>query len=307
MAPPYDDTEVALVRRAQGGDLDARNTLIERHIPFLKAQIRRAIRRCDPDEYLAIAVGSFIQKIGTYRHRPGGRLYAYAALGIAGDVKREAWRQSGSITVPRAHKKLSDRTQRAALAAQFPLSLNAPKGGGDDSPWDHPDRRDHDDAERHDEAEWLRRQIGRLPERMAAIMLGMLEHKTQAQIGKELGIGASRVCQLHTQAVGLLKILCTKDTPRVTRKDLLRSGVIWGRAAQGPGGDRGLRPPLSHAPLESDSSAARRPAVTGVALAWAASLCPVVRCRHWGFGGTGIDFGHPEWKGRESRRSPAGL
>ena len=56
--------------------------------------------------------------------------------------------------------------------------------------------------------------VGRLPERMRTVLMGIyIEGTTLKQIGRALGVSESRVCQIHTEALAALRSTFTEGDP----------------------------------------------------------------------------------------------
>jgi len=94
-------------------------------------------------------------------------------------------------------------------ASRGPIALRGPANDEDDSAHDVADPR----AELPDVIA-ARSQIGALviegintlPERMRRVLVGLyVEGETLKQIGETLGVSESRVCQIHTEALGILR------------------------------------------------------------------------------------------------------
>lgn len=111
MTTPRDPTEdYPLIRRAQAGDVAARNALIEKHMGFLYSMILRHIPNADPKEYIGACVIKFQYAIGLFDCERGNSLLTYAHRAIMEALMQEI-RTDRMIQVPRRNACISARSR----------------------------------------------------------------------------------------------------------------------------------------------------------------------------------------------------
>lgn len=242
------DEERALIRKAQRGDLAARNTLIERNQDFIWWRcIHFAKRggRFTSEDLLGEAVLGYIKAIEKFDLKRGGRLSTYGAWWIF-QMLSEFHRNNRSIVrVPgfvmhpdRGRKPLSAAVRSAAdaaLAPAFSLSRNNDSGreggfrlsGGQqiDLPaareGESPDDRIPCTAEVIEAAK-------ELPPRMATLVRMRCEGATLQQIGDVIGVTRERVRQMEQPAFREIRILLDPDYAHQAKYNRVRCGC-WNR------------------------------------------------------------------------------
>lgn len=111
LKPPRDPTEdYPLIRRAQAGDIAARNQLIEKHMGFLYSMILKHLPDVEPDEYIGACVIKFEYVIGLFDCARGTSLLTYAHRAIF-EALMEEIRTNRMIRVPRRNAHISDRSR----------------------------------------------------------------------------------------------------------------------------------------------------------------------------------------------------
>lgn len=96
--------ENRLIAAAQAGDLQARNALIEHHLPYIYSRIKKArLGREDYHCYLGIATTGFIRAIQGFVASKGFRLTTYASRAIQAAINRERF-ENHLIHTPEASK-----------------------------------------------------------------------------------------------------------------------------------------------------------------------------------------------------------
>jgi RNA polymerase sigma-B factor len=116
-----DDREL-LRRYHEDGDLDAREQLIERHLPLVRSLARRYANRGEQLEDL-IQVGSIglIKAVDRFDPDRGVELTTYATPTIIGEIKRHFRDKGWSIRVPRGLQELNVKLSR--LLEQLTVEL----------------------------------------------------------------------------------------------------------------------------------------------------------------------------------------
>ena len=107
-------TDRDLLRRYhEGGDLEARQELIERYLPLVRSLARRYANRGEQLEDL-VQVGSIglIKAIERFDVDRGVELTTYATPNIIGEIKRHFRDKGWSVRVPRDLQELAVRVER---------------------------------------------------------------------------------------------------------------------------------------------------------------------------------------------------
>lgn len=106
-----------LIRKAQTGDLTARNQLIEENIGLMKSIIGScAIPRTQTGEHLFAATEAFVRCIRAFDPDKGISLTTYATRSIRQEVYRTHNRHAGTISVPDRRKGKTNLNAQADLA-----------------------------------------------------------------------------------------------------------------------------------------------------------------------------------------------
>ena len=227
-------TDRELLRRYhEGGDLEAREQLIERYLPLVRSLARRYANRGEQLEDL-VQVGSIglIKAIDRFDVDRGVELTTYATPNIIGEIKRHFRDKGWSIRVPRGLQELNVRlsqlleqltvelersptipelakaagvTEEEVLEAlesgqaYSTVSLSAPSGGGEDGeldPLESLGELEHEYEVSEDRAV-LAPGLDVLDERERRILhLRFWEGLTQSQIAAQVGISQMHVSRL---------------------------------------------------------------------------------------------------------------
>jgi RNA polymerase sigma-B factor len=227
-----------LHRYHEGGDLEAREQLIEQYLPLVRSLARRYANRGEPLEDL-VQVGSIglIKAIDRFDVERGVELTTYATPNIIGEIKRHFRDKSWSIRVPRGLQELNVRLSQllerltielersptiSELAkaagvseeevlealesgqAYTTVSLSAPPGGGGEAevdPLESLGELEHEYSVSEDRAV-LAPGLDVLDERERRIIhLRFWEGLTQSQIAAQIGISQMHVSRLIRRAL----------------------------------------------------------------------------------------------------------
>ncbi|MDO4567575.1 MAG: SigB/SigF/SigG family RNA polymerase sigma factor [Clostridia bacterium] len=110
---------LALLRRAQDGDEDARDLLVRSNIALVKSIVKKHLNRgVEYEDLLQIGSLGLVKAINNYSFDYDVRFSTYAVPMIAGEIKRFL-RDDGMVKVSRSLKELS----ALAMATQERLSL----------------------------------------------------------------------------------------------------------------------------------------------------------------------------------------
>src|SRR5581483_11752646 len=129
------DIQHLFERWQQDGDEAAREQLVARFLPLARSLARRYGRSSEPfEDLLQVASLGLLKAIDRYQADRGHPFQSFAVPTILGEMRRY-FRDSGwAIHVPRGAQeralKVLDALQ--AIRAYETVSLDAPRGGGDD-------------------------------------------------------------------------------------------------------------------------------------------------------------------------------
>lgn len=209
------DEEYALVTKAQAGDDESRNELVNRNMGFI---YQRAIRFCKNGKYVSEeligeAVIGYMIAIKKFDISRNFRLNTFADQWIRNRILQFVCYEDHLIPVPRSvTKKSSQKTQDAAKNAHRKFSsLSLENSDEYHQLVDARQILDQNAIERIDRV--VRRtfqEIDTLPERWKAIILDRLEGKILKDIGQKHGITKERVRQIETQAIEYLRTKLVK-------------------------------------------------------------------------------------------------
>ncbi len=239
MAVPEQTTDRDLLRRYhEGGDLEARERLIEQYLPLVRSLARRYSYRGEQLEDL-VQVGciGLIKAIDRFDVERGVELTTYATPNIIGEIKRHFRDKGWSIRVPRGLQELNvrlshlieDLTVQLERSPTIPelakaagveeeevlealesgqayatLSLSAPASGDDNSdldPLESLGQIEHEYEVSEDRAV-LAPGLKILDDRERRILqLRFYEGLTQSQIAQQVGISQMHVSRLIRRAL----------------------------------------------------------------------------------------------------------
>jgi RNA polymerase sigma-B factor len=254
MTVSEEKTDRELLRRYHdGGDLQARERLIEQYLPLVRSLARRYSYRGEQLEDL-VQVGciGLIKAIDRFDIDRGVELTTYATPNIIGEIKRHFRDKGWSVRVPRGLQELNVRLSHiieeqtvqlersptiAELAkaagveeeevlealesgqAYATLSLSAPAGGGDDGsdldPLESLGEVEHEYEVSEDRAV-LAPGLRALDDRERRILhLRFFEGLTQSQIAQQVGISQMHVSRLIRRALEKIRDeIATEQTAR---------------------------------------------------------------------------------------------
>jgi RNA polymerase sigma-B factor len=238
-------TPAELFGRWQGhGDETAREEIVRRFMPLARSLARRYGRSSEPFEDLVqVASLGLLKAIDRYDVERGHPFQSFAVPTILGEMRRY-FRDSGwAIHVPRgaqeralkvrdAQERLSNETGRAptvnalaeyleldiedvidalqAIRAYETVSLDAPRGGGDDDVVPFGDTLGHDD-ERYELVELdatVGSALAHLPARDRLVLqLRFVDDLTQTEIAERVGISQMQVSRLLRRSLDQLRTL----------------------------------------------------------------------------------------------------
>jgi len=232
------DSDRDLLRRYhEGGDTAAREQLVQRHLPLVRALARRYSGRGEPVEDLEqVGAIGLIKAIDRYELSREVALTTYATPNVVGEIKRHFRDKGWAVRVPRGLQELNARLGSTidqltvkfgrspsireiaaslgapvedalealeAGSAYSTVSLSAPSGGDDDE-MDPLDSLGEEDAgyERSEDRVTLEPALEALSERDREILrMRFDEGLTQTQIAEKIGISQMHVSRLIRKSI----------------------------------------------------------------------------------------------------------
>lgn len=232
----YSET-LKLIKLAQEGDENAKNTLINQNYPLVKSVIRRYRNKgLDYDDLFQLGCVGFVKAINNFDNEYGVKFSTYAVPMIAGEVKRFL-RDDGYIKVSRAIKaqaieikkylaskppqsaepdiseiaKVLNMTPEDVVFAmdsvRYPMSLSTPIDSNDEESITIAERvADVDDEEKRIDHFILKDLIQNLDERdRKIIIMRYYRDKTQAEIATELGVSQVQVSRIENKILATFR------------------------------------------------------------------------------------------------------
>ena len=238
-APP--DSDQALLRRYHAsGDRDAREQLVERHLPLVRALARRYAGRGEPLEDIEqVGAIGLLKAIDRYELSREVALTTYATPNVVGEIKRHFRDRGWAIRIPRGLQELNSRMSAAierltadlgrsptiaeiarelkatpeevlealeAGSAYAPMSLSATQSSeGELDPLEALGTED-EAFERTEQRATLEPTLRELPEREREILRRRFEEGlTQTQIAEQIGISQMHVSRLIRKSLARMR------------------------------------------------------------------------------------------------------
>jgi RNA polymerase sigma-B factor len=248
------DDKILLRRYHEGGDLQAREQLIEQYMSLVRSLARRYSYRGEPlDDLVQIGAIGLIKAIDRFDLDRGVELTTYATPNIIGEIKRHFRDKGWSVRVPRGLQELNVQLSRLMeqLTVQLSrsptipelakaagveeelvlealesgraytsLSLSVGGGGGDDDdldPLESLGTEEHQYEVSEDRA-LLAPGFKLLDERERKILqLRFFEGLTQSQIAQQVGISQMHVSRLIRRSLEKIRETIAEDEESLTR------------------------------------------------------------------------------------------
>ena len=112
----HEDT-LALIKQAQQGDEQAKETLVLNNLPLIKSIVKRFKGRLEYDDLMQLGSMGFLKAIQNFREEYGVRFSTYAVPLISGEIKRFL-RDDGAVKVSRWAKTLAQKISSFVDEAQ---------------------------------------------------------------------------------------------------------------------------------------------------------------------------------------------
>jgi RNA polymerase sigma factor (sigma-70 family) len=209
--------EADLIRKAQAGDVRARNALVEAHLPMIRKITGKVVGTADTDEFLSHGVEGFLKGIESFDPERGFRLLTYAGKAVWQTVVRAKQTDGLIWTPPPSQKDQHERHTERISNARRPLSLNAPVSNGEGEMCQFVcashDRDVADSEERTLERVALDSAMVRLDPRLRDVLDERLRGVTLAEIGERIGKTKEWVRRLEEKAVEELRRLIAEPEP----------------------------------------------------------------------------------------------
>jgi RNA polymerase sigma-B factor len=247
-APAPPDSDQHLLRRYhEQGDRDAREKLVERHLPLVRALARRYAGRGEPLEDIEqVGAIGLLKAIDRYELSREVALTTYATPNVVGEIKRHFRDRGWAIRIPRGLQELNSRMSGAvenltstlgrpptvaeiaaeldaapeqvlealeAGSAYAPMSLSAaPSSEGDLDPMEALGTEDQA-FERSEERATLEPALHDLPDREREILKKRFEEGlTQTQIAEQIGISQMHVSRLIRKSLARIRDELSEET-----------------------------------------------------------------------------------------------
>lgn len=195
-------TDYELIALAQGGSVEARNTLIERHLGFIYARTMAYCHNRDAEEFIADATLGFIRAIEKFEPHRGLKLLTYADHWIRQKVYKGYAEVVQMVHIPdylrESSRKINESCKTDAQRARSWFSLDRDKG---------PALAARRRSVRHEEAPFtdIRALAQSLPPRHFHVIKMRLNGKMLREIGALTGITRQRVLQIEQEAVQIMR------------------------------------------------------------------------------------------------------
>lgn len=189
------EPDLAIIREAQGGSIDAQNRLVLKHRGFVAMMTLRVLmwfRRGDElEQFVGVGTEAFIGCIYSFREDGGAKLISYSARPIKWRVGQEL-RSDGVIRLP-MNPRPEDAPMRRKARRIVPLDPEL-------------DRVDVAEPVGQVEFAELRRALEHLGQRERFVLDRRMSGWTLREIGEELGWSRERVRQIEVDAIAQCRI-----------------------------------------------------------------------------------------------------
>jgi len=233
------DETFDLIKKAQAGDLDAKETLVKNNAGLIWSIARRfSGRGCEMDDLYQIGAIGLIKCIDKFDTEYGVKFSTYAVPMIMGEIKRFL-RDDGIIKVSRPLKELATKARYTHLMLQQKLgkpptidelaaamdtgtedlvlamesgfeieSLHSVIGQGDGSPIYLIDRVNGNTSSDENMVDILalKQIIGELEKKdRTVIVMRYFQDKTQMEVAKAIGVSQVQVSRIEKRILGMMK------------------------------------------------------------------------------------------------------
>ncbi len=226
-----------LIKKAQAGDEQAKETLVNENSPLIKSVIRWfKDKGIEPDDLFQLGCLGFLKAINNFDCSFNVKFSTYVVPMVVGEIKR-FMRDDGAVKVSRAIKGLNLKINKfvdaffvengrsptiSEIAKQFklseqevvltmdsakmPVSLYTPFDDGDDDGLSIIDRFDGQENEDFVDKFALKELIEKLDERdRKIILMRYFDDKTQSEIAERLGVSQVQVSRLENKILESLR------------------------------------------------------------------------------------------------------
>ena len=102
------DETLGLIKRAQDGEEDAKETLVRENLPLVRSVVKRFKGRLEYDDLMQLGMVGFLKAVAGFDTSFGVRFSTYAVPMIMGEIKRFL-RDDGAVKVSRWAKSLAGK------------------------------------------------------------------------------------------------------------------------------------------------------------------------------------------------------
>ena len=211
-----EEDECGLIARAQAGDIEARNALIEHHTPFIIERVKHCIPPwASYHEYVGYGVEKFMVCISKFDASKGFKLLTYAGIAIERRIW-QVWQRRGVIVVPaRATADRSEKFEQNKHRAMTARSLEAPISARStrtlkdlmSARTPAPDSRDEGQELELDKMRKALLELGRTDPRAVDMIQMRFRGTTLTDAGAIYGLSRERVRQIQDKAIDELRKL----------------------------------------------------------------------------------------------------
>ena len=212
--------ELRLIKAAQDGDDDARNTLVTKHLAFIRKSTSRHLSRqkmFTVEEMLGEAVIGYMRAIERFDPSRKIRLNTYADYWIRNHLQYSIAAARHPVTIPGYIQRggpgaaCSDEAKAAATAAtNTPAYLSAlvdDSGRAMDIP-----QREAEEIDLPFTPDELHDAIAKLNDTEREIVYGRMDGRTWPEIAVKLGFSFQRAQQIHIVAAAKIARILTKSS-----------------------------------------------------------------------------------------------
>ena len=196
----------ALLRRAQAGDVQAAERMVEENTGLIWSVARRFFGRgVEPDDLYQLGCVGFLKAMQGFDERFGTCFSTYAVPKIAGEIRRFL-RDDGAVKVSRSIKEREPEEIAAAETATGPTESLQRENGETGFTLEHT-LGDYEQEARMVEYADLREALRRLPERERQVIALRFYHGlTQQRAAGLLHISQVQVSRLERRAVERMRV-----------------------------------------------------------------------------------------------------
>lgn len=200
---PYDE-QLKLIKAAQGGDVAARNRMIEENIGFIYLVTSKAVGRRRRDDFIADAIQGYIRALEGFKPDKGFKFNTYAGQSVYRACRRAAQFDHTVKPVAKGNSgKMSEEALRkSAIAASGAVSLDVSRYDAGEYGRRTESTAVDDECGHSEIVRLMKHCIGLLDDRSQYIlMLRFDQDVTLDAVARRLGVTRDRVRQIQNAAL----------------------------------------------------------------------------------------------------------